>query len=124
MGAIRPYYIRYTASNICVMKARLDLKLFFLVIPSRIAIINPQVIGQLMSNEKEPWITRKQLLKSLCMNEHALRSCLPLLSEGVHYRRKNPVGSRSHKLFKLSKVEQTLFVDRISPNSIRQLRSC
>ncbi len=94
-GEIKSFLYRYIPSDICVRKAWLVLKLFFSRNFIKTSLVLGALASHLMSFEREHWITRKQLLTYLDINEHALRSCLPPLSELVHYRRKNPLGSNS-----------------------------
>ena len=57
----------------------------------------------------ERWITKIELCKHLCISVRTLeRAVYPVVTEGVHFRKKDPFNPMSHKVWKLSKVELLL----------------
>ena len=68
----------------------------------------------------EAWLTKSELIGHLRICERTLERCYPLFKQGIHYRLKNPAGSRKHRLWKLSKVEEVLMQPH--PNAVRQIK--
>ena len=56
----------------------------------------------------EPWVSKTDLCKYLNVHKNYLEKMYPIFSEGIHYRHKNPLNKGSHKVWKISKVEQLL----------------
>ena len=56
----------------------------------------------------EPWISKNELCEYLKINRRILEQLYPLFTEGVHYRRKNPLKENSTKVWKATKVDQLL----------------
>ena len=56
----------------------------------------------------EPWISKNELCEYLKINRRILEQLYPLFTEGVHYRRKNPLKENSIKVWKATKVDQLL----------------
>ena len=60
----------------------------------------------------EPWMSRQELGQYLKINKNILVQLYPLFTEGVHYRRKNPLKENSAKVWKATKVDQLLCESR------------
>ena len=56
----------------------------------------------------EPWLSKKELCEYLRINKNILEQLYPLFTEGVHFRRKNPLKENSAKVWKATKVDQLL----------------
>ena len=60
----------------------------------------------------EPWISKKDLCRYLCISRGTLIRHYPIFTQGVHYRLKDPFNPLSHKVWKLSEVERLLSQSR------------
>ena len=64
--------------------------------------------GSMVVRTLEPWLSKKELCAYLKINKNILEQLYPLFTEGVHYRRKNPLKENSAKVWKATKVDQLL----------------
>ena len=66
------------------------------------------LLSSMVVRNLEPWMSRMELCEYLKINKNILEQLYPLFTEGVHFRRKNPLKENSAKVWKATKVDQLL----------------
>ena len=66
------------------------------------------LVSSMVVRTLEPWISKNELCEYLKINRRILEQLYPLFTEGVHFRRKNPLKENSIKVWKATKVDQLL----------------
>ena len=66
------------------------------------------LVSSMVVRTLEPWLSKKELCEYLRINKNILEQLYPLFTEGVHFRRKNPLKENSAKVWKATKVDQLL----------------